>query len=387
MSTKLAIAAVLLQLGHPAWAHGTDGREGFQAGTVNTPETDGTTSGGGIHTSDQPSYAGLGMHENLIVARIVLLILAWFLVLPLGMSADVSLGEDTNTMQGVVSSIARSRFAVAIQALFLLLNSIGVLLGTAYNTKTPDLYPNNAHQKVGWISTWVMIAQTSMGLLLKYARRDMKYPGIRAEECVAILPMSVANMDYHNNQLSTLCRRSDDGGEGSWRSSTLYNASDVSGLDAHPQDNFDRFERTKLEADEDDDDAPAATQPRARFCSRPGLLQCVSGKVPGLCSQTWQILEVAYNAIDRLILLLGFVALCTGAVTYTSIFVSPHTEFFRRRSQRVFKLTIKSARQAHLQRPCSFHQRRYLFLVWAIDLWTLDGLLCRRGLGLECQTN
>ena len=62
-------------------------------------------------------------------------------------------------------SLARSRYRLTAQLVFLAVNGGGVLLGTIYNASTPDLYPNNAHHKLGWIVTWTVCAQVVVGLL------------------------------------------------------------------------------------------------------------------------------------------------------------------------------------------------------------------------------
>ncbi len=66
-------------------------------------------------------------------------------------------------------SLARSRYTLLSQFIFIATNGAGVLLGVIYNTNTPDLYPNNSHHKLGWIVTWVVGAQVLIGLLGRIA--------------------------------------------------------------------------------------------------------------------------------------------------------------------------------------------------------------------------
>ena len=35
---------------------------------------------------------------------------------------------------------------------------IALLLGLVYNHKTPELYDNNVHSKIGWVITWIASA-------------------------------------------------------------------------------------------------------------------------------------------------------------------------------------------------------------------------------------
>ncbi|KAG7106629.1 putative membrane protein C3B8.06 like [Verticillium longisporum] len=90
-----------------------------------------------------PSYVDLADHAAAMYVHITLMVIAWVLVLPLA----------------VMLSLARSRYTLASQSVFLAINALGVLVGTIYNAATPDLYPNNAHHKAGWAFTWVALAQ------------------------------------------------------------------------------------------------------------------------------------------------------------------------------------------------------------------------------------
>ena len=226
---------------------------------------------------------------------------------------------------GVMFSVARSRFALPVQFLFLILNGLGVLFGTVYNINTPDLYVNNAHHKIGWIATWVMTAQVIMSLLFTYSRRG-KQPAIPAGERAAFLPMSVENMAQHNMSPYTDYRWSGDSGQGTERSSTL-NSRDGSPTDPHRRDTFEDFEKPEPEPEDDDDDVPETPRPRSR---RLGWLRIsfidkyLSARVPNLLSaKILRIIEIVYEIVDRTILILGFIALTTGGVTYAGIFVSP----------------------------------------------------------------
>ena len=86
--SRLAIAAVLLRLASLALAHGDDGHHDMNMEDMKTPESHGDASDMEIDVYDMPSYAGLGMHGNMIFAHIVLMVLAWVFVLPIGMLAN-----------------------------------------------------------------------------------------------------------------------------------------------------------------------------------------------------------------------------------------------------------------------------------------------------------
>lgn len=220
-------------------------------------------------------------------------------------------------------SVARSRFALPVQFLFLLLNGLGVLCGTVYNINTPDLYENNAHHKIGWIATWLMTAQVIVSLLFTYSRRGQQ-SATPAGERASFLPMSVANMAQHNMQPYTDYRWSGDSGQGTERSSTLHSR-DGSPTDPHRRDTFDDFHKPEPEPEDDEDEVSLSPQPRPRSSwLRIALIdKYLSARIPNLLSaKLLRIIEIVYEIVDKTILILGFIALTTGGVTYAGIFVS-----------------------------------------------------------------
>jgi hypothetical protein len=230
------------------------------------------------------------------------------------------------TATGVVFSIARSRYALPVQLAFLLVNGVGVVLATIYNVNTPDLYPNNAHHKIGWIATWVMTAQTVMSLLFLYSGRTNKADA-SALERAAFLPVSTANMAQHDvaTPYRHAYRWSGDSGSPTGRSSTTLN----SPRDVSPNDLY----RLSKEVDGDDDmtddeeglpmpmpSQPATTRSRFRIKALDAFL---SKRVPGLFSEKLlKGIEIAYEVVDRTILILGWIALMTGGVTLAGWMVS-----------------------------------------------------------------
>ena len=231
-------------------------------------------------------------------------------------------------------STAGSLLALPTQFVFLLLNGLGVLFGTIYNVNTPDLYENNAHHKIGWIATWVMTAQVVMGLLFLYSGRDRKSSGL-AHERSAFLSVSVESMAQHNQLHNAVgysnVRWSGDSGQGTERSSS-YTSRDIS--PAGP----DRYTKPEPEEEDEDDGEEEDNNILAAhgFLHDTFVHKYLSQRMSGLLSQRLQsCLEIAHGVIDRTILILGFIALTTGGVTYAGIFVrrspgaggrSPHWE-------------------------------------------------------------
>ena len=213
-------------------------------------------------------------------------------------------------------SITRSRLALPAQFLFLIINGLGVVFGTIYNVQTPDLYENNAHHKIGWIATWVMTAQVVMGLLFLYSGRSKQTPAF-APERAAFLPVTMESMAQHNQMHLTAGYGTDhwsgDSGQGTERSSSHQSR------DASPTN---PSRHTKPEVEEDDDDT-VGVAPQGRGLLRNSFVdRYLTQRMPGLVSQRlWRVLETAYEVIDRTILVLGFIAITTGGVTYAGIFV------------------------------------------------------------------
>jgi hypothetical protein len=207
-------------------------------------------------------------------------------------------------------SVARSRYTIPTQFLFLIVNGLGIFLGIVYNTSTPDLYANNAHHKIGWIATWVVVAQVIVGLIYAYSGQSRVRMGAGYERA-AFLPVSAQNMMQHDNAHSSGAiheyRWSGDSGQGTSRPTT-------------PDGDDEGF--TKPEDEEDLDESTPLSRGwlRSSFLDRFFL-----SRVPGLVSsRVLRVLRIVYNVIDRIILPFGFIALTTGGITYGGIFVSRH---------------------------------------------------------------
>jgi hypothetical protein len=216
-----------------------------------------------------------------------------------------------NSFPGVMLSISRSRYSLPVQFLFLALNVVGVFLVIIYNANTPDMYPNNAHHKLGWILTWVMSAQIVMGVISTYTGRRGK-----SEKQAAFMPVSVAAMEQHqrlhNLRLAEMYRFSNDSGQGTEPNTESLRSQSISSCGE------DELQGTNPAPGEENNDV-----------EKQGLMhgsrvdKFLSKKIPGLLS--WKVLRIFhffYDVVDRLILVLGFAALATGIITYGGLFVS-----------------------------------------------------------------
>lgn len=221
-------------------------------------------------------------------------------------------------------SLAKSRYTLIIQFVFLGTNAIGLLLATIYNAQTPDLYPNNAHHKIGWIVTWIVAAQVTISLLGKVADVFSKKHVISyASEPHGFLPVSTEGdtNEYrvHNDRIShrdspyRLSHDSNDSGQGTEPNTDSLRSHSLSTLgDEHEIP----LESAHKEF-EDEDDLEAMPFSSA---TRGGLLAEKATKV--VSSRVWKYIDLLYCIIDRIILPLGFVMLTTGIVTFGRFFVS-----------------------------------------------------------------
>ncbi|PYI11570.1 integral membrane protein [Aspergillus sclerotiicarbonarius CBS 121057] len=242
------------------------------------------------------SYFAYGKHSGAIMAHIGLMVLAWCFILP----------------TAVMFSVARSRFALPSQFLFLVFNAVGLLVGIIYNSQTPDLYPNNAHHKIGWIVTWVMSAQVLMSLIFAYAGRGESESN--SYERAAFLPVSTDEMAENTHTYPAGIRHSyrwsRDSGQGTERNSSSLHSRPSSPSCASPSDEYDGFEKPE-------DPIPEhSSQPRGWF-RVPFFDRFLASRVPRMVSsRALGIISIIYAVIDRIILPFGFVALATGGVTY-----------------------------------------------------------------------
>lgn len=216
-------------------------------------------------------------------------------------------------------SLARSRYTLFIQFGFLALNAGGVLLGVIYNASTPDLYPNNAHHKLGWIVTCVVGAQVVVGLLARVAGALKRERPGRAEERQGFIPVSTEAMAEHESRFDSgpYARFSNDSGQGTELGTESLRSHSLSSGAESPHKEY-------RHQDEDaDDDLEAHVPILSKSTKAHSMVAKVAGKISG---RLWKILLFAYNFVDRTILILGFIAFCTGIITYGRFFVSVSVE-------------------------------------------------------------
>jgi hypothetical protein len=185
-----------------------------------------------------------------------------------------------------IFSLSGSRYHAPTQLAFLATNAVGIVFATIYNAATPDLYPGNAHHKMGWALLWVLAAQATIGVLAAVVRSSSEERGWSKEQ-TRFMPIPTEH------------RRSADSGHGG------------------SMDHGSSYEEPAVEEEEWD---PAVT-PRPRSTILHKLEGILSARLPHIFNRrfVW-VADTVYQLIARLLIPLAFTQLSTGIVTASGIF-------------------------------------------------------------------
>ncbi|KAK8117853.1 uncharacterized protein PG998_006134 [Apiospora kogelbergensis] len=251
-----------------------------------------------------PTYFSHPEHRAVMYAHIVLMVLGWVVVLPIA----------------VMFSIARSRYTLVSQFTFLVTNALGVVLGISYNASTPDLYPNNAHHKIGWVATWMVCAQVLISLIGRVAGvmapQASPLEHNKEAERQAFIPVSTQNMEEHLRGNGTLYHHhkysySNDSGQGTELGTESPRSNSLSSGQESPAEASRRM-------DYDDEDLEFKDVEMKSPSPKPNSLAVkIAAKIS---SRAWKFLLLGYNIIDRTVLILGYIALTTGIVAWARFF-------------------------------------------------------------------
>jgi hypothetical protein len=196
-------------------------------------------------------------------------------------------------------NIARSNLRFPSQIFFIGLHAIGVLFGLAYNSKNPDLYPNNSHRKLGWALTGIIVVQLMLGTAkcLKNVQEML-----RIQQSIPSLEGNEGDQDSAVEAIESTTPTS------SWATQPLLS-----------DERIDTISEADADTLFDDDFLSNHPQQTMRY------------KQPVSWGKQWanisaahkiiQICETIYDVVDKFLLLLGFVSICTGIVTVAGIFV------------------------------------------------------------------
>ncbi|CEI40129.1 hypothetical protein FVEN_g12418 [Fusarium venenatum] len=250
------------------------------------------------HQNYPDTYFAHPEHSGTIYTHIALMVISWVFILPIA----------------VMLSLARSRFTLPAQFVFLASNTLGVFLGVIYNTQTPDLYPGNAHHNIGWVVTWVICAQvlvSAVGHIAGTLRGNGGNGSSNEEHYFLPVPNPESeltfNSGYHDDRPY---RTSDVTGRGTEPDSPSLQSDSVSTLNGmgsplqYPGKEYE---------DNQDSEAPSlsSTVPQgtlARHVSKVAI------------SRVWKYLDIGHKVVDRIILPFGSIAIATGIATFGRFF-------------------------------------------------------------------
>lgn len=211
----------------------------------------------------------------------------------------------------MVLNVARSRLALLIQMSFLGLHSFALILGKIYSSNTPDLYNNNFHNEIGWVVTGVVVAQCAMGVVKLVAA--IENPEAREEEQAALLHISSEALNQADG--THAYRHSNDSGHytasESSRSQSVSSIMDQDEQKQHLMLRKPAEQYTGIEAS----CTGKLGSPRSIALQR--IASLVSVK---MSRRTIKVIDAVNTIVDSTSLLLGFVAILSGAVVYGGVF-------------------------------------------------------------------
>jgi hypothetical protein len=217
-------------------------------------------------------------------------------------------------------SIAHSRLALACQFLFLVVNAFALLVGLVYNHRTPELYENNAHGKIGWIITWIASAWVLMALVEAFASHTKG----KSFQYHAGGNLNAVNMAQYQRvqdwQTSSQPRWSNDSGQGTER-----NSASLCGSSRSPsvESEQERFLDTAHRYPHDDDDDSYKEAEKRGFLRGTAVDRFLSRNVARFAvGKPLRILRFLYVVIERTILVQGLTAITSGTIVYGGIGVS-----------------------------------------------------------------
>ena len=187
-------------------------------------------------------------------------------------------------------NIVGSRLRYHFRIVFLGLHGIGMILGLTYKSNTPDLYPGSSHGKLGGVLTVLLVTHFIVDILrsfIRHSKRD-KESDTDHELTPFISPESLeAEQDCnHTNQNSP------------------------------PRDISPPPSRLKCPAEE--------THPETLFdIHLPYDSNLERRSWPNISEphSVMRLLDISHGLILRFFPVLGFIAICTGIITMTGIFV------------------------------------------------------------------
>ena len=188
--------------------------------------------------------------------------------------------------------ISESNLRSIFHAIFLGLHGIGFAFGLLYASKTPDLYPSNIHDKLGWVLTIFVIVHFIIGIL-----RPARPRRTLAKDHELTPFISSENLDRVEDSEDSRAACVD----------TSFSSSPIEHSAADSSSDTLLYSDTPYHDGNEHPDAEV--EPKQGFWSQPLNLKISI------------LLDHGYGIVFQSFLVLGYVAMCTGIVTMTGIFV------------------------------------------------------------------
>ena len=210
-------------------------------------------------------------------------------------------------------SIAASRYTFLTQIVFIAVNTLGMLTAMFYNARTPDLYPNNAHHKIGWIIIAVISAHVAVGVIARHKSIQPTFSSHQQAHEQSFMPLATTPDDQGYADESQEFRLSSD----SSRQNPVDSPSSLGG----------NSDTTQVEPYDDESGLPTSRKfGSRRHAQHQGHFSAVTNFLENLrwtitSRSPWAYLSYAYKATDRIILPFGFIAFTTGIATFGRFFV------------------------------------------------------------------
>lgn len=213
-------------------------------------------------------------------------------------------------------SIARSRYTLPSQLLFLATNAFAFVLGLVYNHKTPELYANNSHSKTGWIITWIACAWVFMAMIHLYTERPQLHTSYNEDA----QQMTVANMARYqrvHDELPDPSRYSNDSGQGTERNSeSLFGYLRSPSVESESQ----QFSGPTRRYTQDDEELLDELSEKRSFLCNASVDKLFSRHVARFAvGRTLKAIRFFYVVFERTLLVQGLVAIANGTVVYGGI--------------------------------------------------------------------
>lgn len=213
--------------------------------------------------------------------------------------------------------IARSRYTIPLQLLFLIANGLGVFASFVYSHGTPDLYENNSHNKLGWAITSIATVWFALELVDIYAARAGKKASLPSHA------MTSATMEQYDRLQSYRdsedYRFSRDSGHGTERPSASLSGSTRQNSQ---EDIFHKHElpQQPLHDEDDHDEDDHEVEKRGLFRNTK-VDRFLSRHIPRFAfGRTFAAVRGLETAIQKFLLILGFAAITSGFVVWGGVF-------------------------------------------------------------------